>query len=234
MLDVDSVNVSYGDLQVLWDVSIKVNKGEIIALVGSNGSGKSTLLKTISSLLHPSSGSVRFLGERIDAVPAHIVVEKGISLVPEGRRLFPDMTVRENLMLGARSFEARKEMNDSISRSYEIFPALKERRKQPAKTLSGGEQRMLAISRALMAKPKLLMLDEPSSGLAPLPIQKVFSVLRKINEEGTTILLVEQSVHHGLELATRAYLLENGKVVLSGKREQILEDERVRKAYIGF
>jgi branched-chain amino acid transport system ATP-binding protein len=232
MLDVQSVNVSYDDLQVLWNVSVEVNEGEIIALIGSNGAGKSTLLKTILSLLHPSSGSVTFLGERIDTLPAHMVVKKGISLVPEGRGLFPYMTVVENLMLGARSPKALKEMNNSIERAYEIFPALRERRKQLAKTLSGGEQQMLAISRALMANPKLLMLDEPSSGLGPLPTQKVFDVLRKINEDGTTILLVEQSVHHALELATTTYLLENGRVVLSGKREEILENEMITKAYL--
>ena len=234
MLNLEAVNVFYGQLQALWDVSLSIDKGEITALLGSNGAGKSTLLKTISSLVHPSSGSIKFFDERIDTLPAHKVVEKGISLVPEDRKLFPYMTVLENLMLGAFTRQARKKVKDSVERVYEIFPLLKEKKDQLAETLSGGEQQMLAVSRALMANPKLLLLDEPSSGLGPMPMQKVFDVIRQISEEGTTILLVEQNVHYGLELASKAYLLENGRMVMSGKREEILSDDKVKKAYIGI
>jgi len=234
MLNLEAVNVFYGQLQALWDVSLTIDKGEITALLGSNGAGKSTLLKTISSLVHPSSGSIKFFGERIDILPTHKVVEKGISLVPEDRKLFPYMTVFENLMLGAFTRQARKKVKDSVERVYEIFPLLKEKKDQLAETLSGGEQQMLAVSRALMANPKLLLLDEPSSGLGPMPMQKVFDVIRQISEEGTTILLVEQNVHYGLELASKAYLLENGRMVMSGKREEILSDDKVKKAYIGI
>jgi len=234
MLNLEAVNVFYGQLQALWDVSLTIDKGEITALLGSNGAGKSTLLKTISSLVHPSSGSIKFFGERIDILPTHKVVEKGISLVPEDRKLFPYMTVFENLMLGAFTRQARKKVKDSVERVYEIFPLLKEKKDQLAETLSGGEQQMLAVSRALMANPKLLLLDEPSSGLGPMPMQKVFDVIRQIREEGTTILLVEQNVHYGLELASKAYLLENGRMVMSGKREEILSDDKVKKAYIGI
>jgi len=234
MLNLEAVNVFYGQLQALWDVSLTIDKGEITALLGSNGAGKSTLLKTISSLVHPSSGSIKFFGERIDILPTHKVVEKGISLVPEDRKLFPYMTVFENLMLGAFTRQARKKVKDSVEWVYEIFPLLKEKKDQLAETLSGGEQQMLAVSRALMANPKLLLLDEPSSGLGPMPMQKVFDVIRQISEEGTTILLVEQNVHYGLELASKAYLLENGRMVMSGKREEILSDDKVKKAYIGI
>ena len=234
MLNLEAVNVFYGQLQALWDVSLTIDKGEITALLGSNGAGKSTLLKTISSLVHPSSGSIKFFGERIDILPTHKVVEKGISLVPEDRKLFPYMTVFENLMPGAFTRQARKKVKGSVERVYEIFPLLKEKKDQLAETLSGGEQQMLAVSRALMANPKLLLLDEPSSGLGPMPMQKVFDVIRQISEEGTTILLVEQNVHYGLELASKAYLLENGRMVMSGKREEILSDDKVKKAYIGI
>lgn len=234
VLEVSGLNVFYGDLQALWSVSLEVNKGEVVALLGSNGAGKSTLLKTISCTLRPSSGYIKFLGERIDTLPPHKVVEKGISLVPEGRRLFSFMTVFENLMLGAYTREAEKKTMDLLKLVFEYFPILRERRNQLAGTLSGGEQQMLAIGRALMSNPRLILLDEPSVGLGPKPIENVFKVLEQLNKEGLTILLVEQNIHRALRLANRAYLLENGRITLSGKSEEILKDERVRKGYIGI
>ncbi|RLI26359.1 MAG: ABC transporter ATP-binding protein [Candidatus Hecatellales archaeon] len=234
MLEVNQINVFYGDLQALWGVSLRVEEGEKVVLLGSNGAGKTTLLKTISGLLRPKSGEIRFFGERIDRLPPYKIVEKGISHVPEGRRLFPDMTVLENLMLGAYTPEAEKRMGDMLERVYNMFPILRERRNQLAETLSGGEQQMLAIGRALMSNPKLLLLDEPSTGLGPIPMEKVLNVLEQINKEGVTILLVEQNVHYALKLAERVYLLENGRIVASGSRDEIVKDEKIKKAYIGI
>ena len=234
MLEVNQINVFYGDLQALWGVSLRVEEGEKVVLLGSNGAGKTTLLKTISGLLRPKSGEIRFFGERIDRLPPYKIVEKGISHVPEGRRLFPDMTVLENLMLGAYTPEAEKRMGDMLERVYNMFPILRERRNQLAETLSGGEQQMLAIGRALMSNPKLLLLDEPSTGLGPIPMEKVLNVLEQINKEGVTILLVEQNVHYALKLAERVYLLENGRIVASGSRNEIVKDEKIKKAYIGI
>ncbi|KYH37272.1 MAG: hypothetical protein AYL30_006510 [Candidatus Hecatellales archaeon B24] len=234
MLEVSQVNVFYGDLQALWDVSLKVDKGERVVLLGSNGAGKTTLLRTISGLLRPRTGQIRFLGDRIDRLPPYKIVEKGISHVPEGRRLFPDMTVLENLMLGAYTPEAERRLDEMLERVYSMFPVLKERRSQLAETLSGGEQQMLAIGRALMSNPKMLLLDEPSTGLGPIPMEKVLNVLEQINREGVTILLVEQNIHHALKLAQRVYLLENGRIVASGSKEEIMKDEKIKKAYIGI
>jgi branched-chain amino acid transport system ATP-binding protein len=234
MLEVNQINVFYGDLQALWNVSLKVDEGERVVLLGSNGAGKTTLLKTVSGLLRPRSGQIRFLGERIDRLPPFKIVEKGISHVPEGRRLFPDMTVLENLMLGAYTPEAERRMGEMLERVYSMFPILKERKKQLAETLSGGEQQMLAIGRALMSNPRMLLLDEPSTGLGPIPLEKVLNVLEQINKEGVTILLVEQNVHHALRLAQRVYLLENGRIVASGSKEEIVKDEKIKKAYIGI
>lgn len=234
MLAVNNVNVSYGSLQVLWDVSFRVEKGEIVAIVGSNGAGKTTTLKTISGLLHPTSGSISFLGKRIDKMPPHQIVELGISHIPEGRRLFPNMTVLDNLRVGAYTPMAWKKKEETMEWVFQIFPVLKERKHQLAGTLSGGEQQMLAIARGLMSRPKLLMLDEPSLGLAPRIVLLVFDVIKQINNEGITILLVEQNVRQALELANRGYVMENGRIILEGEGIELLNNKHVKKAYLGI
>ncbi|NWG09966.1 MAG: ABC transporter ATP-binding protein [Nitrososphaerales archaeon] len=234
MLDIDSVGASYGNVQILWNVSLSVKKGEIVTVLGPNGAGKTTLVKTILGLLHASSGSIEFLGKRIDGLPTYRIVDMGIALVPEGREIFPRMTVHENLLLGAQSKEAKKTKDDSLERIFQIFPVLKERRKQLAQTLSGGEQQMLAIARGLMSKPKLLIMDEPSLGLAPILVQKIFKAMQEINEKGVTILLVEQNVHRALEIASRGYIIEAGKMVLAGEWDELLANEHVKKAYLGL
>ncbi|MEM2883084.1 MAG: ABC transporter ATP-binding protein [Nitrososphaerales archaeon] len=232
MLEVNALNVSYGEIQVLWDVSLKVEQGEIIALIGSNGAGKTTLLKTIAGLLKPTSGSINYFNERLDKLPPHKIVEKGVALVPEGRGLFPHMTVYENLLMGA--YTQRQNSKEILSWVYEIFPILKERANQQASTLSGGEQQMLAIGRSLMSNPKFLMLDEPSQGLGPKIVLKILDTVKQINSRGVTIMLVEQSVPFALELANRVYVLENGKIVHSGRSEEIRNLEDVKKAYLGI
>jgi branched-chain amino acid transport system ATP-binding protein len=234
MLSVNQIQVSYDDVQVLWDVSLKVKSKELAALVGANGAGKSTTLNTISGMLRPRSGKIEFNGERIDTAPASRVVELGISQVPEGRRLFPEMTVLENLELGSYMAEAKRRRNETLDWVFSIFPALKERRKQLAGTLSGGEQQMVAVGRGLMARPKLLMLDEPSLGLAPILVREVFKVVERVNSEGVTILLVEQNVKHTLSVATHAYVLENGRIVMEGKGNDLLNNDHVKKAYLGI
>jgi len=234
MLKLDQVNASYGGAQVLYNVSLQVNEGELVALVGSNGAGKTTTLKTIAGLLRPSSGSIYFLNERISNLPPNVIAEKGISLVPEGRRLFPFLTVQENLEIGAYKRDARRKVKDVMEWVYQLFPILKERRKQLAYTLSGGEQQMLAIGRALMSKPKLLLLDEPSLGLGPIVYNKIFNVLKEINFQGVTILLVEQNIQISLRLANRAYVMENGKIVLEGEGEKLLMNEDLKRAYLGI
>jgi len=234
MLSVKQIEVSYGDVQVLWEVSLKVESKELAALVGANGAGKSTTLNAISALLRPRSGSIEFDGHRIDNAPASRVVELGISQVPEGRRLFPEMSVMENLELGSYMAEAKKRREETLNWVFSIFPALKERRKQLAGTLSGGEQQMVAVGRGLMARPKLLMLDEPSLGLGPLLVREVFKVVERVNSEGVTILLVEQNVKHTLTVATRAYVLENGRIVMEGKGADLLNNDHVKKAYLGI
>jgi len=233
MLTVNKINVFYGDLQALWDVSLRVDKGQMVALLGSNGAGKTTLFKTIIGLLHPKSGSITFLGERIDKCPPADIIKLGIAQVPEGRRLFSTMNVRENLELGAYVPEARKKIGDTLDWVFSIFPILKERQKQLAGSLSGGEQQMLAIARGLMARPKMLMLDEPSLGLAPMLVVKVFDIVKKIKDEGVTILLIEQNITQALELSDRGFVLETGKIVLEGTRKQLLENKHVKKAYLG-
>jgi branched-chain amino acid transport system ATP-binding protein len=234
MLSVEGLNVFYGLAQALWDVSLQVNRGEIVSIIGSNGAGKSTTLKTIAGLLRPKSGSIKFDGSELSRTPPHKIIEKGIALVPEGRWLFPVMTVQENLELGAYTKEARRHLRDIFEEVFNLFPILKERRKQLAGTLSGGEQQMLAIARALMSRPKLLMLDEPSLGLAPSIVRKVFEVIERINEGGVAILLVEQNVHHALNISDRGYVLENGRIALSGRSDELLENEHVKKAYLGL
>lgn len=234
MLEVDGVSASYGNVQILWNVSLNVKEGEIVTILGPNGAGKTTLVKTILGLLRPNSGSIKFFDRRIDKLPTYEIVDVGIVLVPEGREIFPKMTVYENLLLGAYGKEAEKNKDQSLETIFQIFPVLKERRKQLAQTLSGGEQQMLAIARGLMSKPKLLIMDEPSLGLAPMLVQKIFNSMREINERGVTILLVEQNVHRALEIADRGYLLESGKMVLSGDWNELLANEHVKKAYLGL
>jgi branched-chain amino acid transport system ATP-binding protein len=234
LLEVDGVSASYGNVQILWNVSLNVKEGEIVTILGPNGAGKTTLVKTILGLLRPNSGSIKFFDRRIDKLPTYEIVDIGIVLVPEGREIFPKMTVYENLLLGAYGKEAEKNKDQSLETIFQIFPVLKERRKQLAQTLSGGEQQMLAIARGLMSKPKLLIMDEPSLGLAPMLVQKIFNSMREINERGVTILLVEQNVHRALEIADRGYLLESGKMVLSGDWNELLANEHVKKAYLGL
>jgi len=234
MLKVSNINTFYGKLQALWDVSFRVEEKEIVALVGANGAGKTTILNTISNLLYPASGTVEFLGRRIDKMPAYRIVELGISHVPEGKKLFPDMTVRENLEMGAYTHQAWKRKEETLEQVYQIFPILKEKAGQLARTLSGGEQQMLAMGRGLMSRPRLCMFDEPSSGLAPILMMEVFEVIKKLREQGTTILLVEQNVQRALEIADRAYVLENGRIALEGESKELLQEELVRKAYLGL
>ena len=234
MLEIKELNVSYEKVQVLWGVSFTVNEGEIVSLLGSNGAGKSTTVKTIQGLLKSKSGSIRFMDRNIEGLPAYKIVDAGISLVPEGREIFPKMSVLENLILGAYVPRARDLLEESLEWVFQLFPKLEERKKQLAGTMSGGEQQMLAIARALMSKPKLLMLDEPSLGLAPVLVLQVFEVIKKLNEEGVTILLVEQNVHHALELSDRGYVLEKGRIILEGKGSELLEHEYVKNAYLGI
>jgi len=234
VLEVKNIKVCYDDVPALHDVSFEVREGEIVSIVGSNGAGKSTILKTISGLLHPVSGEIRFEGERIDRDPPYAIVAKGIAHVPEGRRIFSRMTVLENLLLGAYTRKSQEERAETLERIFELFPILKERRNQRAGTLSGGEQQMLAIARGLMSRPKLLMLDEPSLGLMPILVTKLFDTIKRINEEGITILLVEQNVREALELADRAYVLVTGNIVLEGTGRELLEAEMVKKAYLGM
>jgi branched-chain amino acid transport system ATP-binding protein len=234
MLEVSNLDTFYGKAQALWGVSLRIDEKEIVALVGANGAGKTTLLNTISGLLCPASGGVEFLGRRIDGLAPHSIVELGISHVPEGRKLFADMTVRENLEMGAYAHHAWKQKEETLKQVYQVFPSLKERGGQLAGTLSGGEQQMLAMGRGLMSRPRLCMFDEPSYGLAPIVVLEVFQVIKSLREQGITILLVEQNVRHALEIADRAYVLENGRVVLEGCCDELLQSEHVRKAYLGI
>ena len=233
MLDLSHVTAGYGDVQVLWGMTLSVGEGEIVTLVGANGAGKTTTLKTISGVVAATGGEILFDGERIDRLPSHQVAVRGISHVPEGRGLFPLMTVRENLELGTASREARSNRNASLEHVFSLFPKLKERSTQMAGTLSGGEQQMVAIGRGLMAQPRLLMLDEPSLGLAPIVVREMFEIIRAVNREGITVLLVEQNVQQSLKIADRAFVIENGRVVLEGPGGDLLEDPRVREAYLG-
>ena len=234
MLRVEGLNVAYGSLPVLWDVGLDVRQGEIVTLVGANGAGKTTLLKTISGLMRPLSGTMAFDGASLDGQPTHVVCQRGLIHVPEGRALFPQMQVIENLQLGAYLPEARAKAAHSLERVYRLFPRLRERSRQLAGTLSGGEQQMVAIGRGLMANPRLLMLDEPSLGLAPILVETIMDALRQLNQEGMTILLVSQEVHQALDLADRAYVIENGRIVRSGPAADLREDEGVRRAYLGL
>jgi branched-chain amino acid transport system ATP-binding protein len=234
MLEVNHIRVCYDQVPAIHDVSFRIEEGEIVSIIGANGAGKSTLLRTISGLLHPDPGQIEFLDERIDQLSAHRMVELGISHVPEGRRIFQYMTVQRNLRLGAYTQKAEEIREETLKQVFEIFPILRERLDQKAGTLSGGEQQMLAIARGLMSRPKLLMLDEPSLGLMPTLVTQVFDTIKRINAEGTTILLVEQNVREALELADRAYVLQTGNIVLEGTGEELLESDLVRKAYLGI
>ncbi|OQP07675.1 ABC transporter ATP-binding protein [Geobacillus sp. 46C-IIa] len=233
MLKVDQIDVFYGNIHALKGVSLEVNSGEIVTLIGANGAGKTTLLKTISGLLKPKNGDIVYEGASIAGKAAQMIVKQGISHVPEGRRVFANMTVEENLELGAFLRKDKAGIQQDFAKVFELFPRLEERRKQLAGTLSGGEQQMLAIGRALMARPKLLLLDEPSMGLAPLLVKTIFRIIEEINESGTTILLVEQNAHMALSIAARAYVIESGRVVLSGTASELQASEQVKQAYLG-
>jgi branched-chain amino acid transport system ATP-binding protein len=234
MLTIDKLNFSYGDLKVLWDINLEVHEGEIVTVVGANGAGKSTTLKNISRLVKPNSGSITFQGEEIEKLESYQVVERGIVQVPEGRKIFSEMTVLENLRMGSYVKSARKARETNVERVFGMFPRLKEREKQLGGTMSGGEQQMLAIARGLMANPKLLLLDEPSLGLSPLFVKIIFEIIQEINRQGVTILLVEQNVFKSLRIAHRAYVLETGRVVLTGGGTDLLDNEHVKKAFLGM
>jgi branched-chain amino acid transport system ATP-binding protein len=234
MLRLEDVNVSYGDIQVLWDVSFHVDEKEFVVLVGANGAGKTTLMKTISNLIHPTKGKVWFEDHRLDQIQPHRIIELGIAHVPEGRQLFPEMTVRENLELGALTPHAKAKRKQSLEWVLELFPRLRERQKQLAGTMSGGEQQMCAIARGLMSRPKLVLFDEPSLGLAPILTWEIFRLVQEIHREGMTLLMVEQNVKQTLSICDRAYVLENGSIVMEGKGKELLEDEQVKRAFLGI
>ncbi|NIN33904.1 MAG: ATP-binding cassette domain-containing protein, partial [Gammaproteobacteria bacterium] len=224
MLEVSNIDTFYGKIQALWGVSLKIDEAEIVALVGANGAGKTTLLNTISGLLHPASGSIEFLGKRIDGLTSYSIVELGMSHIPEGRRLFPDMSVRENLEMGAYANRAWKHKQETLDKVYQLFPILKARQRQVARTLSGGEQQMVAMGRGLMSRPRLCIIDEPSSGLAPLVVDEIFHIIQGLRDQGIAIFLIEQNVQQTLEIADRAYVLENGRVILAGESRKLLQE----------
>ena len=234
MLDLKGINAGYGSFQALFDISLTVNAGEAVSVIGPNGAGKTTLMRVISGMTAPFSGEMEMEGKSLSSFPPHQIVQLGIAHVPENRRLFPSMTVEDNLKLGAFAKTARGDSAKNLEFVYELFPRMKERRSQLAGTMSGGEQQMCAIGRAIMSGPKLLLMDEPSAGLAPVVVQQVFSLVRRIREEGYTVLIVEQNVQQVLQVVDRAYLLEAGQLIDSGKSEDLLESETVRKAYMGL
>jgi len=233
-LEVKKVNLAYGQMQVLKEVSLQVREREIVSLIGANSAGKSSMLNAISGLVPISGGEILFEGKRIDSLPSHEIIEKGIIQVPEGRRIFPFMTVRENLEMGSYNRKAREKSRESMQRVYELFPRLAERKDQLGESMSGGEQQMLAVGRALMAGPRILMLDEPSLGLAPIVVEMIFQVLQEVNRRGVTLLLVEQNVKESLDISSRGYVLENGRVVLEGASGDLLENAHLKKAYLGL
>jgi len=233
MLEVKNLSVHYGMIQAVRNVDFKVNEGEIVSLIGANGAGKSTILKTLSGLIHPSEGEIVYLGENIASTSAKKIVERGLVQVPEGRHVFPGLTVKENLELGAFLRQDKEEIQKDMEAVFERFPILKERKDQDAQTLSGGEQQMLAMGRALMSRPKLLLLDEPSMGLAPIFIREIFKIIQEIQKTGTTVLLIEQNAKMALSISNRAYVLETGSVVLSGTGQELLESDEIQKAYLG-
>lgn len=233
MLEINNLNVHYGVIHALKDVSLKVNKGEIVTLIGANGAGKTTTLRTISGLIKPTSGTVTLLDQEITAMPAPKRVELGLSQVPEGRRIFPEMTVLENLEMGAFLRKDKPGIKEDLDKVYELFPILNNRKKQTSGTLSGGEQQMLAMGRALMSRPTVMLLDEPSMGLAPLLVREIFNIIVNINESGTTVLLVEQNASMALSIADRAYVLETGKIVIEGTGQELIKSEKIKEAYLG-
>ncbi|RHP03591.1 ABC transporter ATP-binding protein [Firmicutes bacterium AF36-19BH] len=233
MLTVENINVYYGVIHALKDISFQVNEGEIVALIGANGAGKTTTLQTVSGMLSAKSGSILFQDQEISRMPEHKIVKQGISHVPEGRRMFSNLTVLENLKMGAYTRKDKQEINNSLEMVYERFPRLKERTRQLAGTLSGGEQQMLAMGRALMANPRILLLDEPSMGLSPLLVSEIFDIIQEINKQGVTILLVEQNAKKALSIANRAYVLETGRIVKEDDAQALLHDEAIKKAYLG-
>lgn len=233
MLKIKNLSVSYGAIEAVKNVSFEVNEGEVVTLIGANGAGKTSILRTISGLVRPSEGSISYLGNDIQKVPARKIVAEGLAQVPEGRHVFPGLTVLENLEMGAFLSKNKEENKLNMKKIFERFPRLEERKNQDAATLSGGEQQMLAMGRALMSKPKLLLLDEPSMGLAPIFIEEIFDIIQDIQKQGTTVLLIEQNANKALSIADRGYVLETGKIVLSGTGQELLASEEVRKAYLG-
>ncbi len=234
MLEIRKLSFAYGDLQVLWDVDLEVKAGEIVTVVGANGAGKSTILRNVSRLVRPGTGSIRFEDHELSKLPSHRVVELGLVQVPEGRRIFPEMTVVENLRMGSFVKATRKDRERNMERVFSLFPRLAERKSQLGGTMSGGEQQMLAIARGLMGNPRVLLLDEPSLGLSPLLVHNIFEIIKEINRQGTTILLVEQNVYQSLRISNRAYVLETGRVVLTGTGAELLDDAHVKKAFLGI
>jgi len=234
MLEVEKVSAAYGLVQILWDVSFRVKEKEIVSIIGPNGAGKTTLVRTIVGLIRAKDGTVRFKGENIEKLPSYEIVKKGITLIPEGRDIFPRLTVEENLSLGAYTVNDNETVKKTKEEVYQIFPVLKKKEKALAQTLSGGEQQMLVICRSLMSKPQLLILDEPSLGLAPIIVEKVLDTLQKINEDGVTILLVEQNIRYSLNIANRAYVLEEGKIIIEGEGRQLLSNDHIKEVYLGI
>ncbi len=233
-LDISTIDVFYGDVQVIFDLSLSINEGEVVSIIGGNGAGKSTLLRTISGLMVPSRGGISFDGQSIEALAPEQIVTSGIVHVPEGRRLFSLMSIKDNLIVGAYNERAGRHMNETMEQVYTMLPRLKERESQIAMTLSGGEQQMVAIGRGLMARPKLLMLDEPSLGLAPVLVKSIFETIRKIADQGTTVLLVEQDVNHSLSLSDRGYVLEHGRIAMEGSAKDLLSNPHIKEAYLGI
>ena len=233
MLEIKDLEVYYGMIQAIKGISFEVNEGEVIALIGANGAGKTTILHTISGLIAPKKGSIIFEGQEITKIPAHKIVENGLAQVPEGRRVFPSLSVLQNLKLGAYTRKDKKEIDDTLKMIYERFPRLEERKNQPAGTLSGGEQQMLAMGRALMSKPRIILMDEQSMGLSPIFVNEIFDIIKQVSASGTTVLLVEQNAKKALSIADRGYVLETGKIVKEGKASDLLNDEAVKKAYLG-
>ena len=234
LLEIDNINTSYGDVQVLHEVSIEVPEAEIVTIVGANGAGKSTLLKTIAGILRPTTGEIRFAGERFDHLDSHQIVDRGLVRIPEGRKIFPSLSVLENLEMGSYLPKPKAKRSESLEKVFVLFPVLKDRSRQLAGTLSGGEQQMLAIGRGLMSLPRLLMLDEPSLGLAPVLVREIFRTVLDINKQGTTILLVEQNVFSALDMAKEGYVLENGRIILHGQSQDLLSNDHIRTAYLGI
>jgi branched-chain amino acid transport system ATP-binding protein len=233
MLEIQGVSASYGQVPILHDVSFKVDEGEIVSLIGPNGAGKTTIVKTIMGFLKPQTGTIKFKSENIEALGTNDIVKRGLTMIPEGRDIFPRMSVQENLMLGAYIIKDKAKIKETTQKVYEIFPVLKKKEKALAQTLSGGEQQMLVICRSLMSNPKMLILDEPSLGLAPIMAQKVLDTVRTINDEGVTVLLVEQNIHDSLNVANRGYVIEEGKIVLEGKSRELLSNSHIKEVYLG-